>query len=113
MSDYRLLYTTWPDAETAEAAARAAVKDGLAACANILPGMVSVFRWDGAIQREAETVMLLKTTAQQAPALRDALIARHPYDTPAIVALDVDAAASARPFLDWIAACAGPERAAK
>lgn len=111
MSDYRLIYTTWPDAESAEAAARAAVEQGLAACANILPGATSVFRWEGAIQRETETVMLLKTTAENAHALRDALTAHHPYDTPAIVALDVDADASGARFLEWVGAATGPEPA--
>lgn len=111
MSDYRLIYTTWPDAGSAEAAARAVVESGLAACANILPGAVSVFRWEGAIQRETEAVMILKTTIDNAAALTAALAERHPYDTPAIVALDVDAEMSSQKYLDWIGAGTGPEPA--
>lgn len=111
MSNYRLIYSTWPDAVSAEQAAGAAVRSGLAACANILPGAVSVFRWEGEIQRAQEVVMLLKTTADQAAALVAALAAQHPYDTPALVALDVDAGASDAGFLDWVGAACGPEPA--
>lgn len=103
MSDCRLIYTTWPDMETAESAARAAVESGLAACANILPGMVSIFRWDGAMQRETEAVMLLKTTADAAAALSSLLSSLHPYDTPAVMSLAVDAETSSGKFLKWIA----------
>ena len=103
MSDCRLIYTTWPDMETAESAARSAVESGLAACANIIPGMVSVFRWDGAVQRESEVVMLLKTTADGAAALSSLMSSVHPYDTPAVMSLAVDAATSSAPFLAWIA----------
>ncbi len=105
MSDFRLIYTTWPDADAAEAAAKEAVSDGLAACANILPSAVSVFCWEGELQRDSETVMLLKTTAEAAPRLIAALGARHPYDTPALVTLEVDEARSAQPFLDWVGEC--------
>ena len=57
MSEYRMIYSTWPDAETAEAAARRVLDEGLAACANILPGAVSLYRWEGKIMRDPETVM--------------------------------------------------------
>ncbi len=105
MTGWRLIYSTWPDPESAEAAAREMVESGLAACANILPGMVSVYVWDGETQRASETVMLLKTGAERASELTAALSARHPYDTPAILALDIDAARSFQPFLDWITGC--------
>lgn len=108
MSGYRLIYSTWPDAGAAEDAARSVVESGLAACANILPGAVSVFRWEGATQREAEVVMVLKTTADKAAALSSALAALHPYDTPALVSLQVDAETSSPRFLDWIGAQCGP-----
>lgn len=111
MSDYRLIYSTWPDAATAEDAANAVVRSGLAACANILPGAVSVFRWEGKLQREQEAVMLLKTTADEAPALVARLAELHPYDTPALVALAIDGRVSAAKFLDWIGAACGPEPA--
>ncbi len=87
MDDLVILYTTWPDAETAAACARAAIEAKLAACANLLGPMQSIYRWDGAIQSDAEIPMLLKTTLAAAERLRDFVGARHPYDTPCIVAL--------------------------
>jgi periplasmic divalent cation tolerance protein len=102
MSKYRWIYTTWPDAALAQAAARTLVEERLCACANILPGMTSVYRWQGAIETAAETVMILKTTAGIAPALTRRLGVLHPYDEPCVLALDIDAGASAPGFLDWI-----------
>ena len=63
MDELVVLYTTWPDAETAEAFARRAVEERLAACANVMAPMRSIYRWDGEIQSEVEIPMLLKTTA--------------------------------------------------
>ena len=102
MNESVILYTTWPDAETAEAFAAMAVAERLAACANILAPMRSVYRWQGAIERAAEVPMLLKTTISAAPALRDLVQDEHPYDAPCILALPVNTAASGAPFLDWI-----------
>jgi periplasmic divalent cation tolerance protein len=107
MDQIVLLYTTWPDADTAERAARAAVDEGLAACANLLGAGVSIYRWQGAVERAAETVMILKTTAALAPALRDRIVGLHPYDLPAVVALPAAAGASSAAFLSWVAAETG------
>jgi periplasmic divalent cation tolerance protein len=102
MDDVVLLYTTWPDAETADACGREAVELGLAACANRFAPITSSYRWKGVVEQAAETPMMLKTTTARAEALRSLIIARHPYDLPCIVALPVDSAASHPPFLDWI-----------
>src|SRR4051794_22609897 len=75
-----ILYTTWPDAETAEAAGAEAVAERLAACANLGAPIRSVYRWQGAVERAAEVPMMLKTTAAMADALKDFLVARHPHD---------------------------------
>ena len=103
MDEIVLLYTTWPDAETAQAAADAAVEAELAACANILAPMTSVYRWGGKIERRDEVSMILKTTAAASERLRDLIAARHPYETPCILALPVLEAGSNRAFLAWIA----------
>ena len=103
MDDLVILYTTWPDAETAEAVARAAVDARLAACANILGPMRSIYRWGGAVQAEAETAMLLKTPAAAAGRLMAFVRERHPYDAPCIVGLSATAAASNPQFLAWAA----------
>ena len=107
-SEIVLVYTTWPDAQTAETAGAEAVAERLAACANVLAPMHSIYRWKGAVDRAQETPMLLKTTRALAGPLRDFLIGHHPYDLPAVVALDVVADASHGPFLDWVAEQTGP-----
>ncbi len=100
--EFLLLYTTWPDAEKAAVAGRAAVEARLAACANVFAPIRSIYRWEDRIEEAAEVAMTLKTTAQAAPALRALLLARHPYDLPCIVAMPLDAAASHADFLAWI-----------
>lgn len=104
-----LVYTTWPDLRTAETAGAAAVAQRLAACANLLAPMRSIYWWKGQVDTSEETPMLLKTTRGQAEALRDFLIARHPYEVPAVIALDVIGRASHGPFLDWVAAETRPK----
>jgi periplasmic divalent cation tolerance protein len=104
MDEAILLYTTWPDAETATAAGAAAVDQGLAACANVFAPITSIYRWKGQIERASETPMTFKTTTARAEALRRLILERHPYELPCILALPVAAAASHPPFLAWIAA---------
>jgi periplasmic divalent cation tolerance protein len=89
MQETVLVYTTWPSAAEAEAKGRALVEARLCACVNILPGMVSVYSWQGRIERGEEAVMILKTRRDLAAALMDAVRAAHPHDTPAIIELPV------------------------
>ena len=103
MSDALLVYTTWPDAESARAFAREAVEASLAACVHVFPPITSVYRWQGAVEEAQETPMVIKTTRAAAEALQVRLTERHPYDLPAFTALPVDAAASSAAFLRWIA----------
>lgn len=84
------VYTTFPSVVEAEKAGHALVEGRLAACVNILPGMVSVYRWQGAVERAEEAVMIVKTRASLAEAVRSSVKATHPYDTPAIVVLPVE-----------------------
>ena len=103
MTEVVFLYTTWPDAETAEAVARTAVEQRLAACANRFAPMRSIYRWEGKVEETDEIPMTFKTTAAAVPALKALILQRHPYDLPAILALPVDAALSHDAFLAWIA----------
>ena len=82
-----LVYTTVPDPETGLAIGEALVGSGLAACVNVLPGMRSVYRWQGEIERGAEAVAIVKTTARHRDAAAALLKARHPYETPVILYL--------------------------
>jgi periplasmic divalent cation tolerance protein len=77
-----LVYTTLPDTDTALAIGEALVSEGLSACINVLPGMRSVYRWRGAIERGEEVVVILKSRTGLRERLHAALKARHPYETP-------------------------------
>jgi periplasmic divalent cation tolerance protein len=95
-----LVYSTFPTLDAAEAAGAALVDARLAACVNILPGMISIYVWDGKRHRDAETVMIVKTRA----AMADLVIAEtrrlHPYENPALLVLPVEGGAPA--YLDWL-----------
>ena len=102
----QLVYVTTPTLAEAESLARLAVEGRLAACANILPGMRSLYWWQGKLESADETVLLLKTTAELAPALIRALTEAHSYDCPCVVALPI--AAGNPDFLRWIEAETAP-----
>ncbi|MGQ7794660.1 divalent-cation tolerance protein CutA [Faunimonas sp. B44] len=96
-----LLYVPCPDLDTAGRLGRMAVGERLAGCVNILPAMVSIYEWQGAVEEAAECVLLAKTTLAAAPRLRALLEREHPYEIPAILTLplsDVNAA-----YRDWLA----------
>ena len=83
----RVVLTTAPDGDTALRLARGLVERRLAACAQVLPGMTSVYRWEGAVQQEGEVLLVLKTTVERLPELERWLLEAHPYDTPECVTL--------------------------
>lgn len=91
---------TCPDETTAEKIGRACVEDRLAGCANILGGVTSIYRWLGAVEQEREHLLLLKTRAGLFERLAARVKALHPYETPAIVALQV--AAVEKGYADWL-----------
>lgn len=84
------VYTTYPGVVEAEKAGRALVERRIAACVNILPGMISVYRWEGAVERGEEAVMIVKTRASLAETVRMAVKDTHPYTTPAILVLPIE-----------------------
>jgi periplasmic divalent cation tolerance protein len=96
------VYTTWPSAVEAEEAGRALVERRLAACVNILPGMVSVYRWEGKTERGEETVMIVKTRASLARAVEAAVKELHAYTTPAILVLPLQRVE--KTYLAWLIA---------
>ena len=95
-----LVYVTAADAEEAQEIGRAMVEARLAACANVLNGMVPIFRWEGKIDEGTESVVILKTTAERADALIEAIEAMHSYECPCAVVLPI--VGGSRAFLDWI-----------
>jgi periplasmic divalent cation tolerance protein len=97
----RLILTTVADAEAARALARELVAGRFAACVNIVTGVSSVYRWRDRVEEEAETLLLIKTTAERLPALVARLEALHPYEVPEVLAFaGTDGGA---PYLNWLA----------
>lgn len=94
------VYTTYPSLVEAEEAGRALVESQLAACVNILPGMISHYRWEGAIVRGDEVVMLIKTRASLAERVGAEVKARHSYTTPAILVLPIESVDTA--YHTWL-----------
>ncbi|HEV2626107.1 MAG TPA: divalent-cation tolerance protein CutA [Xanthobacteraceae bacterium] len=84
------VYTTYPSIVEAERIGRELVQRRLCACVNILPGMVSLYWWEGAIERGEEVVMIIKTRAALAEAVREAVRQLHSYSTPAILVLPIE-----------------------
>lgn len=106
-----LVYTTFPDLAAAEQAGRVLVEQRHAGCINILPGMVSLYVWQGQLERAQELVLIAKTTRAAADGCMAAILKLHPYDTPAVLAVPVTAGASA--YLDWIKLGVGPVHGTK
>jgi periplasmic divalent cation tolerance protein len=101
-----LVFTNLPDRAAAERLAGVLVEQRVAACVNILAACHSVYRWKGAVQREEEHPLLIKTTEDRYPALEAAIRAAHPYELPEIVAVPIERALPA--YLDWVAAQTSP-----
>jgi periplasmic divalent cation tolerance protein len=104
-----LIYTTFPTLAAAEIAANRLVDAQLIACANILPGMVAVYRWQGTKQRDSEVVAILKTRTGLAEHVMTDVKAHHPYTTPALLSLAPEGGSAE--YLAWIMAeTATPKR---
>jgi periplasmic divalent cation tolerance protein len=104
----RLVLITAPDEGVAEDLARRLVESRCAACVNLVPGLKSVYRWEGAVQCDPEVLLLVKTTAERVRELEDFLQREHPYDTPECVAL-APSAVEARYLAWWFASVGAPE----
>ncbi|HEX9050084.1 MAG TPA: divalent-cation tolerance protein CutA [Anaeromyxobacter sp.] len=101
MTDALVVLVTTPSPERAAEIARTLVEERLAACGNVVPGLRSIYRWEGKVQDDAEALLLLKTTRARFDALRDRVLALHPYEVPEVIALPVEAGSAA--YLAWIA----------
>ena len=82
------------------ALARELVEQRLAACVNIIPRVQSIYRWQGKIEDDAEQLLLIKTVAERVDALQAALLARHPYEVPEFVVIQMDEARGA--WREWL-----------
>lgn len=96
------VYTTWPTTVEAEEAGRTLVELRLAACVNILPGMISHYRWEGQVERGEEAVMIVKTRASLTGAVETAVKEMHSYSTPAILVIPLESVE--KNYLAWLMA---------
>ncbi len=96
------VYVTAPDLQVARTIGRSLVEERLAACANVIEGMRSIYWWQGRVEEAAETVLILKTVDTNLTALIERVEALHPYETPCVTAFKVED--GARGYLDWIQA---------
>lgn len=104
--DALLAFCACPDDATAARIAHALVDERLATCVNRLPGVRSTYRWQGAVHDEAEVLLLIKTSRERLPALRERVPALHPYELPELIAVEVAGGLPA--YLDWVAAGVAP-----
>jgi len=101
VTDAVLVLSAASTREEAERIAQALVDERLAACVNVVPGVVSVYRWKGAVQKDDELLLVIKTRSEAVEALRARLVALHSYELPEVVVLTI--AGGHPPYLDWIA----------
>ena len=102
MSDVVLVLSTAPDDASAETTARTLVEEKLVACVNLLPAMTSIYRWKGALERETERQLVMKTTRARVPALEKRLKELHSYDVPEFIVVAAESVSA--DYLAWLTA---------
>jgi periplasmic divalent cation tolerance protein len=105
--DTLICLSTAPDGDTAARLASTLVEEHLAACVNQVPDVLSTYRWQGRIQRDAEVLLVIKTTRARLPELEARLRALHPYELPELIAVEIAAGSAA--YLDWVRAACAPD----
>jgi len=100
VEDVIVVMVTVPSADKGAEIGRALVAERLCACVNVLPGLRSIYRWEGQVTEDAEALCLIKTRRSLFEPLRDRVLALHPYSVPEIVALDITQGSA--PYLRWI-----------
>lgn len=95
-----LVWVTAPDAEQGASLGRALVEERLVACVNVVPGVRSIYHWEGSLQEDSEVLLIMKTAAARVGALTARVETLHPYDVPEVVAVDVAGGSAA--YLEWV-----------
>jgi periplasmic divalent cation tolerance protein len=98
-----LALCTCPDMATATRLAESLVNAGLAACVNIVPGLVSVYRWEGTIAKDSEVLLMIKTTEERVADVVAHIEREHPYDLPEVIAHPIVAGLDS--YLEWVRQC--------
>lgn len=104
-----MVLVTAPDLKSGRRLARAILTTRHAACVNLVPGLESHYRWQGKLEKSAEVLLLIKTTAARLRALEKLILAEHPYDTPEFVVLPITY--GNRRYLNWVLESLKPKRA--
>lgn len=99
-SEIRLFYVTCPDQEVARKISHTLLQEGLVACTNILPGMESIYWWEGKIETSQEVVLILKATTVQSARIIARVESLHPYNTPCILSLPIENGSEA--YVRWL-----------
>lgn len=97
---FTIVLVTAPDLKVARGLARAALSARLIACANLIPKIESHYRWEGKIETSHEVLVLLKTTRSNLAALQKLVVAKHPYDTPEFLVLNLNR--GNKRYLRWL-----------
>ena len=100
MTDKRIVLCTTGSEEEARKIAHHLINQQLAACVNVLPRIESIYRWQGKIESSREFLLLIKTTAERFPSVRDAILELHSYDLPECISIEIDDGSSE--YLSWI-----------
>jgi periplasmic divalent cation tolerance protein len=95
-----LALSTFPDAETARRISNQLITEKFAACANILPGVESIYSWEGKIEAANETLVLFKLSEDRQIAFQETLRSLHPYEVPEILCLRIDSGLPE--YLSWV-----------
>jgi len=103
MTSTLLVLCTCPDHRTAQDLAGHLVREGLAACVNVTAPVTSVYLWQGKLEQEEESLLLIKTSAARYSELEQALRSRHPYELPEIIAVPIEKGSS--DYLQWVEQC--------
>lgn len=98
--NYRLVITTCPSLAEAEGLAEKLLASRLAACVNIVPGVLSLYEWQGKLEREQEFLLLIKSRAEGFPELEKLVQASHSYELPELIAVPIEEGSAA--YLNWI-----------
>lgn len=98
--DYQIVLSTCPSEETAERLASALVEKNMAACVSIIPGIRSVYHWQGKVARDQEWLLVIKAAAGHYAAIENTIVSLHPYELPEIIAVPIVAGLPA--YLAWL-----------
>jgi periplasmic divalent cation tolerance protein len=100
MTHARVVLCTVPSEAVAESLARTLLDESLVACVNIVPGVRSLYRWQGKLQDDRELLLVMKTQVARYAELEQRIRALHPYETCEVLSLEV--AAGSEPYLAWL-----------